>query len=349
MSRVRLRQCCSAVCPWIPPTATRCVFLLQEYLKTHSDDDAAGLLLAKALRNSGRGDEALRAVDGVLARKHENIIAVVLKGSLLLDQRKPQEAAALYQKLAASSEARSRAEGKALGGRVALLMGHFHDGLRDLRGAVDQARQAKIPSLQGQYLMTLAQAQATLGRNQEALGTYAEVRNVEAGLDPNLMIINVMVSQKQYDTARSMLEDQIAHWKGKASVDFLEKLRSSLEGSIALEEGNYKDAVARLEAALPDRASASVKSESLGRALLETGNPGKAEAIFRRITEDPDRYTDPIGYVRGLARLGEACEKQGKKDEALRAYREVLSWWGAADYSLPEIEKTKEALKRLGG
>jgi len=162
-------------------------------------------------------------------------------------------------------------------------------------------------------------------------------------------MINVIVSQKQFDTARKLLEDQTARWQGRASPDLLARLRESLEGTIALEEEKFPEAVRHLQASLEAPGEEPPTSEALGRAYLGAGENARAEAVFRKIVEDPNRFVDPIRYVRAMMRLGEACEKQGKKDEALKNYREALKWWGGADLSLPEIGKTREALKRLGG
>jgi predicted Zn-dependent protease len=197
--------------------------------------------------------------------------------------------------------------------------------------------------------MALAQAQAILGRTQEAMVTFSEVRGLDVDLDPDLSLINILVLRKEYDTARKLLDGQVARWQGRVSDAVLQRVRSSLEGNIALQQGDFKTAVSRLQAALPPEKSKAPISESLGRALLSSGDAAGAEQIFRRIVEDPERYSDPLGYVLSLIRLGEACEKQGKKEEALRAYREALAWWGSADYPLPEIQTAREGIKRLGG
>ena len=322
--------------------------LLKKYLTLRPDDDASRMLLARAQRDAGERRDAIATVEQVLVRQPENVSAVALKGALLLDQGNSREASALYQGLASSSQPRVRAEGLALTGQASLLTGHFRDGLASLRGAINQARQAEFAPLQGQYLMSLGQALSELGRYQEALATLSEVREVDANLDADLPMISIMVLQKEYDAARRMLEAKIGQWQGKLSAQTVERLRSSVEGNIALEQGKFTDAVARLQAALPENPLRAPASEALGRALLESGNAAGAAAIFRRIVENPDRYADPVGYVRNLDRLGAASEKAGKKQEAIRAYREVLQWWGSTDIPRPEPEAARQALKRLG-
>ncbi len=325
------------------------VILLKKYLTLRPEDDASRLLLVRAQRNAGETRDALATVEQVLVRQPANVTAVALKGALLLDQGNAREAAALYQTLAAEPQPRLRAEGLALSGQISLLTGHFRDGLAFLRNAVNQSRDAGLASLQGQYLMSLAQALSNLGQYQEALSTLSEVREVDSNLDADLPMISIMVLQKQSDAARGLLEAQIPRWQGKLSARTIERLRSSVEGNIALEQGKYADAVARLQAALPENPLRAPASEALGRALLESGDAPKAAEIFRRIVEEPNRFSDPVGYVQNLERLGVAYEKAGKKKDAIRTYREVLQWWGSADHPRPEIEAAREALKRLGG
>ena len=323
--------------------------LFKKYLTQHPDDDPSRLLLVRAQRDAGETKDAMATVEQVLARQPANVSAVALKGALLLDQGNFREAAALYQTLAASPQPRLRAEGLALSAQVSLLTGHFRDGLKSLRDAANLGRESGLASLQGQYLMSLAQALSNLGEYQEALTTLSALREVESNLDVDIPMISIMVRQKQHEAARGMLEAQIPRWQGKLSARSIEKLRSSVEGNIALEQGKYADAVSLLQAALPEDPLRAPASEALGRALLASGDAPQAAEIFQRIVKDPNRFADPVGYVRNLERLGEAYEKSGKKQDAIRTYREVLQWWGSSDFPRPETEEARQALKRLGG
>ena len=327
--------------------ASEAAGLLATYLQSHPEDHAARLSLARAQRRDGRSEEALRSVDQILGSQPGNLGALALKGDLLLDAGKPAEAAALYRTLAGSPA--SRAEGLALQARVALLTGHVQEGLKDLRDASEAARQAGDTAGQGRYLMSLGRNLAALKRNQEALMTYAEVRGIETGPDPDLPMINIMVAQKDYDSARHLLQEQVARWKGRVSADVLQRLGTSLEGSIALEQGKFAEAARQIEASLPPEDRSSPASESLGRALLGAGDAKRAAQIFKRLIEDPDPYSDPLAYIQNLAHYGEASEKAGNKQEAVRAYREVVRWWGGGDFQLPELKTASEGLKRLGG
>ena len=122
-----------------------------------------------------------------------------------------------------------------------------------------------------------------------------------------------------------------------------------MEGTIALEQGNFAEAVALLEAALPDDGKEKADFDLLGRAYLGAGQPDEAERIFFNMAQDPDRFRRPVRYVEGLIWLGKSREAQGKKEEALDAYRKALEWWDTADFTLPEIQDAREAVARLQG
>jgi tetratricopeptide (TPR) repeat protein len=323
--------------------------ILQSYLEKVPDDESARLVLARAQRDAGKTQDSLGSIDKVLSRLPENPTAMSLKGGILLDQGKPQEAAALYKTLTASTQPRARAQGLFLQGKLDLLTGRFNDGFKTFRDAVEQARLSGNPTMQGQYLMSLAQAFTSLGRHQEALTTYSEVRSLDADFDPELPIISVLVAQKQYDNARHLMDTQVAMWHDKLSQETLDRLQSSLEGNIALDQGKYADAVAKIRAALPPKMEGDPTSEQLARAYLGAGSADKAAAIFKKIVDDPDRYADPVGYVQCQAKLGEASEKIGKKEDAVKAYQEVLRWWGTTDFPQPETSQARDGLKRLGG
>ena len=139
----------------------------------------------------------------------------------------------------------------------------------------------------------------------------------------------------------------VEHQPGRVPGAVLERLRDSLEATIALDQGKYDDAVKKIQASFVGTDKGPPVSETLGRAYLGAGDAARAEKIFREITQDPDRFQDPVRYLRCLIRLGEACEKQGKRQAALESYHEALKWWGAADLQIPVISEAREGLKRL--
>ena len=329
--------------------AAEAIPILEEFLKARQEDDGARLLLSDALRRSGRLEDARRTLEEILSRRPEDAATVELLGSLLLGQERTGEAEALYARLARAAHPATQAKGEILIGRSALLRGRFNEGIRHYRAAADLSAQAGDPAAQSRNLQALGEVLSFLDRNPEALETLNEIRGIEGGGDPGLSIINVLVAQKHYDAARKMLEDHANRWRERASVSVLKKLEDSLEGAIALEQGNYREARKRMEAAASRPGKEPPGSEFLGRACLGAGDAACAEKIFRKITEDPDRFSEPMRYVRSLVRLGEACEKLGRKSEAIQHYRQALKWWGSADHSLPVVSQAQEGIQRLGG
>jgi tetratricopeptide (TPR) repeat protein len=231
---------------------------------------------------------------------------------------------------------------------VLLLQGRFNEALRRLQATVDLGADAGDPNIRAQHLLSLGQIQASLGRTGEALATLSKIRGLETRSEPDLPMITVLVLQKQYDNARRMMDEQVRRWQDKAPPELLSRLRDSLEGNIALEEGKYAEAVKKILGSLPEESRKAPTSESLGRAYLGAGDYANAEALFTRIVQNPDRYRDPVGFLRSVIWLGQACDKQGKREAALGHYREALKWWGKPDFSLPEIEAAREGVTRLG-
>ena len=329
--------------------AAEAIPVLEEFLKARPEDDGARLLLSDALRRTGRVDDARRTLQEILSRSPEDAEAVDLLGSLLLEQGRTGEAEALYAGLVRAARPATQAEGEFLLGRSSLLQGRFNEGIRHYRAAADLSARAGDPAAQSRNLLALGEVLSFLDRNPEALATLGEIRGIAGGGDPSLSIITVMVAQKQYDTARKLLDDHANRWRGKASAAALKRIEDSLEATIALEEGNPREALKRLEASVSGSGREPTESEILGRTYLGTGDAARAEKVFRKITEDPNRFSEPMRYVRSLVRLGEACEKLGRKDEALKHYRQALKWWGSADHSLPVMSQAREGIKRLGG
>jgi len=322
--------------------------LLEGYLQAKPADEKTHLFLADAYRRVGRGEDARRQVEEILSHEPENVPAVELLGNLLLAGNRVQDAQEAYAGLTRSKQPSTRSAGELLVGRILLLQGRFHEATRHYRNAVDLADKSGDRAGQARNLLALGELDASLGRNDEALSTLAKVRGINGGIDPDLPMINVMVTMKQFDAARNMFQQQMDRWGGKVSPALLERLRSSLEGAIALEEGKSSEAVSHLQGLSPSPGQDPPDSEALGRAYLGAKDYARAQGVFQKIVEDPDRFSNPVRFILGLVRLGEALEGDGKNGEAAARYREALKWWGSADWDVPEIVRAREAIKRLG-
>ncbi|HMC83309.1 MAG TPA: tetratricopeptide repeat protein [Candidatus Polarisedimenticolia bacterium] len=322
--------------------------ILEKYLTAHPTDDKARLFLAEALRQAGKPKEARGQVEPILSRDSEDVAAIRMSGNLHLDAGELTPAREGYTRLARSRKATIRAAGEEFLGRSFLLEGKFREGIRHYQLAVEAGALSGDVSSRVHRMMLLGEVQALLGQNVEALQTFTAIRALNTSVSPELALINVLVSQKEFDVARKMLENETSRMEQQLSPAMIARLRDSLEGMIALEEKKFPEAVSHLEASLTRAEGKSPKSEALGSAYLGVGDTAKAEAVFRGIVESPDRFDEPIRYVKALALLGSACEKSGNTDEALRRYREALNYWGSADWSLPEIVAAREGVKRLG-
>jgi tetratricopeptide (TPR) repeat protein len=85
----------------------------------------------------------------------------------------------------------------------------------------------------------------------------------------------------------------------------------------------------------------------LGKLQVLTGQYEDGITTLQRLLNGPRATTSALYYLRSRYHLGLAHEGQGKIDEAIADYREVLKYWGDADIQIKEIVETRKRLARL--
>ena len=117
-------------------------------------------------------------------------------------------------------------------------------------------------------------------------------------------------------------------------------------GEIALLTGNVRTAESELRAAATEHWCTICVLPSLARAYEAAGKPDLALATYREYRSTPWlwRYeNDAIEIGRVLRRMGELYERAGQRDEAYRAWNDLLKLWrnaeGSAVREVREIEK----------
>jgi tetratricopeptide (TPR) repeat protein len=110
-----------------------------------------------------------------------------------------------------------------------------------------------------------------------------------------------------------------------------ERLHHFLQGEIAMERGEYDDAVAEFEESesmLPPRGSEGIHTliwYSLATAHRLSGNDDEALGWYQRIVESKEeRLYEPIRYVRSFYFLGKLREAEGDSAGAREDYRRFL-------------------------
>lgn len=153
----------------------------------------------------------------------------------------------------------------------------------------------------------------------------------------------------QLDGARAELErvravaaepalSEMVFPSGSTPAQLLEIGGLVLEARIAGEEGRWEDAVPLLERAVLAQEALPYTEpppwyfpnrEALGNALLRSGRPEVAEAVFRRQLRDTPRN----GW--SLHGLQQSLMAQGKGNEAADVQAELAEVWARADFALP--------------
>jgi hypothetical protein len=93
----------------------------------------------------------------------------------------------------------------------------------------------------------------------------------------------------------------------------------------------------------------------VGRAYLETGAVLQAERHLRFVLHTERTWVnatsivfhDFLSYILAQFYLGRVLEHNGKKAEAIEAYRAFLSHFNNSNARLPQIAEARAALKRL--
>lgn len=147
----------------------------------------------------------------------------------------------------------------------------------------------------------------------------------------------VYLATGQLDSAAAMAEEI-------RQLDLQGPWSYHLFGLIDCQRGDVKSGLPFLSQALerlsPEDALWPRVHLALARALLQAGEPDRAEEHCRRII-DIWPGSAPAHFVLGLA-----YEGQGKMDKAVRAFQRVIDIWQEASENLPELKEAKEKIGR---
>jgi tetratricopeptide (TPR) repeat protein len=149
------------------------------------------------------------------------------------------------------------------------------------------------------------------------------------------------LSQEQVEDREKGTRDRVLKILGTASLE--------MRGNLASHEGEYEKARGLLERANEKEKEIGYAEppqysrpamEVLGSACIRAGKFDKAREAFKRaLLERPHS-----GFA--LYGIAVAWDKQGKSEEAARAYREFLDAWAHADRDLPSIKAAQAYLAK---
>jgi serine/threonine protein kinase/tetratricopeptide (TPR) repeat protein len=131
-----------------------------------------------------------------------------------------------------------------------------------------------------------------------------------------------------------------------------ERLYHFLEGEIALEQGEYDDAVSEFEEAesmLPPRGSDGVHTliwYSLATAHRLAGNDSEALSWYERIVDSrEERLLEPLRYVRSFYFLGKLHDAEGDSEEAREGYQRFLDHFENGEIDRELVREAEAALR----
>ncbi len=93
--------------------------------------------------------------------------------------------------------------------------------------------------------------------------------------------------------------------------------------------------------------SSSDNRETIGRLLILTGHYEEGKSYLQQVAKGRYETTQARYYLRSRYYIGVAEEALGNSDAAVKAYREVLEYWGDADIQIDLITDARERLAKL--
>jgi predicted Zn-dependent protease len=120
-----------------------------------------------------------------------------------------------------------------------------------------------------------------------------------------------------------------------------------IQAVIALATHKPKDAIDALERARPLEGRDPVISMLRGDAYLAADQPAQAEAAYRKVVDGPDQQPEAEEIPLSWLGLGRAYAAEGKRSEAIEAYRHFLLLWSHADATATHLVEAKTELSRL--
>jgi tetratricopeptide (TPR) repeat protein len=131
-----------------------------------------------------------------------------------------------------------------------------------------------------------------------------------------------------------------------------ERLNHFLQGEIAMERGEYDDAVAEFEESesmLPPRGEDGIHTliwYSLATAHRLSGNDGEALGWYQRIVKSrEERLYEPLRYVRSFYFLGKLREAEGDSEGAREGYQRFLDHFESGEIDRDLVQEAEAELR----
>lgn len=287
------------------------------------------LAQAHALRDSGKGDEALALYDMLLDRTKDRLdqqIAVLYdKADALSTMNRAKEAADVYARIAElTSNDRDEVINAQMRRAGALVeSGDFEAAITIYKGIADDPTQS--PKDAARALVALSQTYHQLGFEDRAMSLFEETlkkfpNDPEIALEVNLQMAEIYIQRKLYPQAENMLSqlDVLARDDSQKVALLISRAR------LYEEMGNREKSLATFETLIrqyPENPNVSPEVKiDLAGLMVEKGEYSWATRIYKDII---DRAEDPLLKSQAQLAYGVLLRTLGQYDKALELFRTV--------------------------
>jgi tetratricopeptide (TPR) repeat protein len=186
---------------------------------------------------------------------------------------------------------------------------------------------------------------------RDGLVAYARgMKAAEAGDLSNADRHSDMLDALLWRLSQEKIDEDRAKGVRDRVVKILETASLDLRGNLAAYRNHLEEATPLLDQAADRERElgyteppmyARPESESLGHALIRAGKYSDAREAFRKELHERSHS----GFA--LYGIALAWDREGKSDEAAKAYREFLDAWKNADRDLPQVRAAEDRLKAV--
>jgi tetratricopeptide (TPR) repeat protein len=245
-----------------------------------------------------------------------------------------------------------------IGGRLMATTSLYRGETESVLRAVDRylaTREGKASGHQVQPALLKARILLEIGESRKARDTALEVADAEDSYGAShaaLALAAIAAERLGEEGEAAELSREYRRRIDPAHGPAPARLGHFVQGEIAMERGEYEDAVAEFEEAesmLPPRGEDGIHTliwYSLATAHRLSGNDEEALSWYERIVESrEERLFEPLRYVRSFYFLGKLHEAEGDSEEARDSYRRFLDHFEDGEIDRDLVREAEAALR----
>lgn len=302
-----------------------------QIVKANPKNYRAGVQLAEVQEQMGQADKADNTLRSILGQDPDNVAARVVLARLLLAEHKNQEALTTIEPAMAKNSGDPNV--LEVAGLADVAVGHADEAVATLKSLV-----ALAPRASGGHLL--------LG------GAYIAAHNLDAAqteaqtavqLDPEnegaqKLLLSVLLAKKDFDNARKVVTDLATRYPQDIEV-------AELDGSIALDQNRYTDAIAAYRRAIAIHDNAA-DQDHLALAELRAGHVADAKnTLSAEIAAHPDDIGSRMALGNMEISLKEFADAKAQYSAVLRQAPNNVEAENNLAWTLYRLNEPAEALK----